>query len=120
MRRPSPSALWIPFIALIGAALGHLLLPMRWWRHGDLPLTVPLLLLTAIALSLSTLRWIRLLPFAICAWLGWALALTRLLLWISTWNTNVLSSALVWGGTVVIELALLIKVSKDLLFSTTA
>ncbi len=102
VRRPQ---LWLsPVVGLVGAWLGLALLPMRWWRHGDISLFVPATMLVAIAMTVVANRSSLRLLASMC-WLLWALMLVQVLLWISAWNPHLTGSA-VWGATVVLELIL--------------
>lgn len=98
--------LWLaPVVGLLGYWLGLGLLPMRWWRHGDIPLFVPATMLVAIAMTVFANRSPLRLLASMC-WLVWALMLVRVLLWISAWNLHLAGSAVAWGATVVLELIL--------------
>lgn len=98
--------LWLaPVVGLFGYCLGLALLPMRWWRHGDIPLFVPVTMLVAIAMTVVSNRSSLRVLASMC-WLVWALMLVRVLLWISTWNHHLGGSAVAWGATLVLELML--------------
>lgn len=93
-------------IALVGFSLGYHLLPMRWWRHGELPTVVPLTFSMSVALSIASARWPGLGVPAAVSWVLSTVALARVLVWIATWNPHV-GAGVAWGLTVIAELTLL-------------
>lgn len=113
MSQDSTTPGWIPFVlGVAGFEVGSLLLPMRWWRHDENGLVLPMLLLTACLVAMFAAQRVGglLRPLSVILWLGLGAQLAHFVvyLWIAGMNRDALANAAgAWAVTVTVEAVLL-------------
>jgi hypothetical protein len=101
---------WSPLLGAGGTALGLGLLPMRWWRHGDLSPWIPALLVSAMMMMMMVERHgsgSRRIAMGLWLCLGASLADLIIGLWGKTLTAPLAAAAAVWAGTVTSMIGLL-------------